>query len=287
MHLTLHSHSLITTHHSIGLVPVGATIDIHTDLILLIEELQLVVDEAVLGALLLPHGPLFLQLGTPEGLYAVHAGAEFLVGQFQFLLEVSELALQVRVLRLELAEEERRGLPAGAVIVFFRWWWWRVAAVIVALQGLVAERPRSRPMVRPGGGRPAALVGRRGRLIVPREVRTPAGRGPVHLGEPAARTARPLLPAPLLARPLLLTSIFAQIQLVGCVNARTCRSRRGAVTTAEFELRPPPSTRLAAPAWLPPQRLWGLIELDVYARLSLFGDAGFLIRLASPPYLAV
>lgn len=50
-----------------------------TDLILGAEQLQLFVDQAVLGTLLFSQCSLLLELGTPEGLDAVHRAAELLV----------------------------------------------------------------------------------------------------------------------------------------------------------------------------------------------------------------
>lgn len=75
-----------------------------TDLILRVEQLELFVDETVLGALLLPQRSLLLKLGTPEGLDAVHRAAELLVRQLELLLEVPELSLEIVVLMLKLSD---------------------------------------------------------------------------------------------------------------------------------------------------------------------------------------
>lgn len=74
-------------------------------LVLGVQQFELVVDERVLGGLLFAQSPLFLQLGAPERLDAVHAGPEFLVGELQLLLEVGQFAVQVGVLVLELTQE--------------------------------------------------------------------------------------------------------------------------------------------------------------------------------------
>lgn len=68
----------------------------------------MVVDQRVLGRLLLAQRPLLLQLRAPKRLDAVHAGPKLLVGQLQLLLEVGKLAVQVGVLVLELAQEVSR-----------------------------------------------------------------------------------------------------------------------------------------------------------------------------------
>lgn len=180
-----------------------------TNLVLLIEQFQLVVNKAVFGALLFPQRPLLLQLWAPEGLYAVHTGAQLLVGQFQLLLKIAQLPLEVGVLGLKFAEEERRGL--AAVVVIFGWRRGSVRAVVVPLEGLVAEGSRSRAVVSAGGGGAASLVGRRRWFIVAREVGAAPRGAAVHLGQAAARAAGPLLPAPLLParRPLILAGVLA------------------------------------------------------------------------------
>lgn len=96
----------------------------------------MVVDEAVLCRLFLPQGALLLQLGTPEGLDAVHAGAKLLVGQLQLLLEVPELPLQVRVLMLQLADVGAAGVPQVRVRALPR----RPAAVEFVLEVSVSGR---------------------------------------------------------------------------------------------------------------------------------------------------
>lgn len=181
-----------------------------TDLIFLIEQLQLVIDKAVLCALLFSQRPLLLQLWTPEGLYAMHTGAQFLIRQFQLLFEVSQFPLKIRVLGLELAEEEGGWFPP--IVVLFRRGRGCVRAVIVALEGLVAERPCPCAVVCAGGGGAPALVGRRRGLVIAREVGAPSRGTAVHLGQAAARAgARPLLPAPVVParRPLLLSRVLA------------------------------------------------------------------------------
>lgn len=52
------------------------------------------------SAFLLAQRTLLFELGAPEGLYAMHAGAELLVGKLQLLLKVAQFALQVGVLGL-------------------------------------------------------------------------------------------------------------------------------------------------------------------------------------------
>lgn len=81
-------------------------------------------------------------------------------------------------------------------------------------------------MVGAGGGRAASFVGRRGGLIVAREVRAPAGGAAVDLRQ-AAAGARPFLAAPLLParRPLLLAGVLAEIQFgVFPASTRTHRA---------------------------------------------------------------
>lgn len=75
-----------------------------TDLILGAEQLQLFVDQAVLGTLLFSQCSLLLELGTPEGLDAMHRAAELLVRQLELLLEVPELSLEIVVLMLEFTD---------------------------------------------------------------------------------------------------------------------------------------------------------------------------------------
>ena len=76
-------------------------------LVFRVEQLELLVDEAVLGALLLAQRPLLLELRAPEGLDAVHRAAQLLVGQLELLLQVAQLALQVVVLVLQLPDVAR------------------------------------------------------------------------------------------------------------------------------------------------------------------------------------
>ena len=59
------------------------------------EGLHLVIEKGVLGSFLFAERPLFLQLWTPEGLDAVHAGAQLLCRGIQFPLQVAVLVLQV------------------------------------------------------------------------------------------------------------------------------------------------------------------------------------------------
>lgn len=68
---------------------------ISTDLVFLVEQFELVVDQAVFRAFFFPQRPLLLQLGAPECLYTVHAGAQLLISQFEFLLEVPQFPLQI------------------------------------------------------------------------------------------------------------------------------------------------------------------------------------------------
>lgn len=58
-------------------------------LILCAEQLQLIIDQAVLGALLLTQRTLFLQLGRPESLDAVHGAAQLLIRQLQFAFQIT------------------------------------------------------------------------------------------------------------------------------------------------------------------------------------------------------
>lgn len=187
-----------------------------TNLVLLVEQFQLVVNKAVLGALFFSQCPLLLQLRAPEGFNAMHAGAEFLVGQFQFFLKVSQFPLKIGILRLQLSKEE--GGRLASVVLLLGGRRRSVRAVIVALEGLVAERTRARAVVSAGRGRAASLVGRRRGLVISREVGAAAGRAAVHLRQAAARAAAaagPILPAPLLParRPLVLRGVLAEIQL--------------------------------------------------------------------------
>lgn len=69
-----------------------------TNLILAVQQLQLVIDKAVLGALLFAQRTLLLQLRRPERLDAVHRAAQLLIRKVQFALQVAQLALQIRVL---------------------------------------------------------------------------------------------------------------------------------------------------------------------------------------------
>ncbi len=61
---------------------------IRSYLVLRVEEFELIIHERIFGALLLAQSALLLQLGAPEGLDAVHGGAELLIGQLQLLLQV-------------------------------------------------------------------------------------------------------------------------------------------------------------------------------------------------------
>lgn len=105
----------------------------------------MVVDETILGRLLLPQGALFLELGTPEGLDAMHAGAELLVCQLQLLLEVAELSLQICVLVLQLTDVGAARVPQVRVGTLPR----RPAAVQLVLQVAVSgRRPLQGPLSR-------------------------------------------------------------------------------------------------------------------------------------------
>lgn len=208
----------------------------NTYLIFLIEQFKLVINKAVFGAFLLPQRPLLLQLGTPEGLYAMHTGAELLVGQFELLLEVAQLPLQIGILRLQLSEEEGRRLAPVVVIL-----WGRrrsVGAVVVTFEGLVSERTGSGAMVGASGGGAAALVGRRGRLIIAREVRAAARGTAVDLGQAAARTAAPFPPPPVLTarRPLLIRTVLAEIQLGSFPASLATHRVRSATVPRPLEL---------------------------------------------------
>lgn len=72
-------------------------------LILIVQQLQLIVNQTVFGALLLSQRPLLLQFWRPEGFNAVHGAAELLIRQLQLLLKVAEFPLQVAILVLEIA----------------------------------------------------------------------------------------------------------------------------------------------------------------------------------------
>lgn len=82
-----------------------------TDLILRVEKFQLIVDEAVLGRLFLSERSFLLQLRTPEGLDTMHTGTKLLVGQLQFLLQVSQFPLEIGVLVLEFTDVAAPGVP--------------------------------------------------------------------------------------------------------------------------------------------------------------------------------
>lgn len=183
----------------------------NTDLVFLIQQFQLIVDQAVLSALLFPQRPLFLQLRAPERLYAVHAGAQLLIGQFQLLFKIPKLPLEVGVLRLEFAKEERWWI--AAVVVIFGRGRRGVGSVVVSFEGLVAERARTSAVVSARRGRPPPLVRSRGRLVVAGQVGAPSRGAPIHLGQAAARARAPLLPlpAPLLParRPLIVPPVLA------------------------------------------------------------------------------
>lgn len=74
------------------------------------QKLELIVDETVLGRLLLPERALLLQLRTPKRLNGMHRRPQLLVGEVQLLLESAQLPLQIRVLALQLSDE---GLVGG------------------------------------------------------------------------------------------------------------------------------------------------------------------------------
>lgn len=147
----------------------------------------------------------------------MHAGAELLIGQFQFFLKVPQLPVQIGILRLQLSQEHTGRLLAAVVVVVGgrrR----SVRAVILALERLVAEWTRTRAVVSAGRGRAASLVGRRRGLVISSQVGAAAGRAAVHLGQAGARAtsaAGPILPAPLLParRPVVLRGVLAEIQL--------------------------------------------------------------------------
>lgn len=150
----------------------------------------------------------------------MHAGAEFLVGQFQFFLKIPQFPLKIGILRLQLSKEEGGWLASVVLLLGGRRR--SVRAVIFALEGLVAERTSASAVVSAGRGRAASLVGRRRGLVISRgEVGAAAGRAAVHLRQAAARAATaaaaagPILPAPLLParRPLVLRGVLAEIQL--------------------------------------------------------------------------
>lgn len=186
-----------------------------TYLIFLVEQLQLVVDKTVFGALFLPQRAFLLQLRTPKGLDAVHARAELLIRQFKFFFEVPQLPLQIGILRLQLSKEEGGWL--AAIVLIFRVVGRRgcVGAVVVALQGLVSHGAGPRAVVRPGRGAPPPLLGRRRGLVLARQVRA-AARGAAVLRQARARAARagaPLPAAPLGLPPVLIGRVLPEIQL--------------------------------------------------------------------------
>lgn len=127
---------------------------------------------------------------------------------------------------MQLSEEERRGF--SPVVVIFRGRGRGVRPIVVSLQGLVAEGSGSSAMVGPGGGRAAALVGRRRGLVIPGEVGTASGRAAVHLGE-AAPSAGPVLAAPVLParRPLFLPGVLPEIQLGWSLTVSSCDAGTG------------------------------------------------------------
>lgn len=184
-----------------------------THLILLVEQFQLVVNQAVLSALFLPQSPFLLQLRAPERLDAMHTGAQLLIRQFQLLLKVPQLPLQIGILRLQLSKEE--GGWFASIVFIFRVVRRRrgVGPVIVAFEGLVARGPRPGPVVRARGGATPSLLGRRRRLIFPGEVGAPARRAPV-LRDATAAGVLPAVPVP---SPFLppLVRVLPEIQLDG------------------------------------------------------------------------
>lgn len=100
--------------HNFGLLPLLLYVPYNRNLsylILVVEQFELIIYEAVLGALFLPQRPFLLQLGTPERLDAVHAGPQLLIRQLQFLLEVPQLPLQIRVLVLQFPDKHPAGIP--------------------------------------------------------------------------------------------------------------------------------------------------------------------------------
>lgn len=79
--------------------------DNKTNLIFTVQQLELIINEAVLGAFLLSQRSLLLQLRRPERLYTVHGTAQLLIRQVQFAFQVAQFSLQIRVLMLQVPDK--------------------------------------------------------------------------------------------------------------------------------------------------------------------------------------